>query len=439
MYSLRYCPFNVSADDGEKDPTDALREVVASWDRDSKPFQLDMSGRKDVKIIPPLAEFAHLIELNCKHCILRELPSLPRSLERLNCCDSQVAFLPDDLHLCVNLVQLSCCYNQLTVLPLLPPKLRTLSCSHNEICQLPTPLPETLRNVFCHHNEIRALPENLPSHLEYFFCSHNLLAQLPAVSHTNLATLDCSANCLRTLPPLPQTLRQLNFKCNQISGTFVVTDNVEVLYCEHNQLTHIVANSPKCALERLYCNHNQLVFVDKFPQLSNLICRNNRLTSLPHGMNWLEYVICDHNQITHLYGMERVYYLNAGQNPLRAIFGELTRLRTLFIDDTDLFTAFANNKGTGSADANNAALHQDGHVTPRVFFHWNAELNRCRERIFLQKLRKPLRAWLWERVRRPKVERVFHHEMLDLQLLMAVQSGEDEDAVLAKWNAQLDF
>ncbi len=440
MSQSRHFTFKFSSNNGAKDPTDALREFVASLDRDSKPFYLDISGCKAVKEIPPLAAYGNLIDLNCNLCMLWELPSLPRSLEKLNCCSSQIAFLPNDLHLCVNLVHLSCGYNQLTVLPLLPPNLRLLNCGNNEIRELPVHLPETLKYFFCNDNKIEALPDNLPHQLEFIFCSHNLLEQLPAVLPTKLHSLDCDYNRLRSLPPLPPTLVTLSFKSNQISGTFVVDDHLETLFCEHNQLTHIVANSPKCDLKKLHCSFNRLVFVDKFPALIDLVCGNNRLTSLPHGMNWLEYVICDHNQITHLYGMERVYYLSCGQNPLRAMFGEYPRLRSLFFNNTDLCTVFANNsKNTGSAGAHNVPLHEDGHVTPWVFFHWNAELNRCRERIFLQKFRKPLREWLWERVRQPRIERFFHYEELTRQLRFAEEAGEDEDETLAKWIAQLNY
>lgn len=62
------------------------------------------------------------------------------------------------------LVDLDCCNNQLTSLPQLPNSLRALYAAYNQLSELPE-LPSELETLFVDHNQLQALPTALPSSL----------------------------------------------------------------------------------------------------------------------------------------------------------------------------------------------------------------------------------------------------------------------------------
>jgi hypothetical protein len=59
----------------------------------------------------------------------------------------------------------------------------------------------------------------------------------------------------------------------------------------------------------------------------------------------------------------------------------------------------------------------------------------CKFRIMCLKYKEHFRRWLWERVRRPKIEREFHPDRL-IEILNSMKDEENEDEfmdVLEKW------
>ena len=82
----------------------------------------------------------------------------------------------------------------------------------------------------------------------------------------------------------------------------VITGNVTLLYCQHNQLTALDVSKSTAIIE-LRCSNNQLTSLDvsKNTALEELCCDQNQLTTLDVSKNnALESLECNWNQLTRL-------------------------------------------------------------------------------------------------------------------------------------------
>ena len=122
------------------------------------------------------------------------MPTLPNSLERLDCFS-----------------------NKLISLPTLPNSLKRLDCFNNKLISLPT-LPESLEMLFCNQNKLTSLPK-LPNSLLNLICDHNKLRRLPNLPNS-LIYLRCYNNKLTTLPNLPDGLKYLNCEDNNLPSIY---------------------------------------------------------------------------------------------------------------------------------------------------------------------------------------------------------------------------
>lgn len=88
------------------------------------------------------------------------------NLQRLNCDQNQILFLPENLGQCVNLNTLNCFQNQLSFLPQnlgQCANLQGLFCSQNKLVSLPVSLGlcANLKKLDCYENQLLSLPEFL--------------------------------------------------------------------------------------------------------------------------------------------------------------------------------------------------------------------------------------------------------------------------------------
>jgi Leucine-rich repeat (LRR) protein len=207
--------------------------------------------------------------------------------------------------------------------------------------------------------------------LEQLHCNHNQLRSLPALP-TNLQKLYCYHNQLTSLPTLPNNLQILHCSKNKIRLLPPLPNNLEKIICDDNQLTSlpILPNN----LQNLRCYHNKLTSLPTLPNgLTLLHCTNNRLHLLPDLPNNLQ-----------------AFYCNS--NPIYSIIG-------------------------GDRDINTARLRL-------------RKLNNIKDLCYALKFKKKFRKWLWEKVRLPKIEKLYHPDNL---INMLTDEDKDLDEVLEAW------
>ena len=82
----------------------------------------------------------------------------------------------------------------------------------------------------------------LPQNLEELYCYHNQLTTLPTLPE-NLITLYCYHNELTSLPTLPQNLKELYCSNNQLNSLPNLPQSLMLLDCINNPIYEIVNSS----------------------------------------------------------------------------------------------------------------------------------------------------------------------------------------------------
>jgi hypothetical protein len=185
-------------------------------------------------------------------------------------------------------------------------------------------------------------------------------------------------NNIRQFPDLHhlQVLRMFDCSENPCTRLPILPDNLEILMCEHCEFLVSLPHSLPPSLHQLdFRNNPRIVF--------NVPC-------LPEGLGW---IACE----------KTPYY-------------ELFIAMGLTIpQETSL----------------NYAMNRGGRVTDR--FRYNFECYQRRKHwVMSQKYCRHFRYWLWERVRRPKVEAAFHFRRLE-DIVAAVGEEGDLDEALEKY------
>ena len=194
---------------------------------------------------------------------------------------------------------------------------------------------------------------SLSDNVEFINLASFGLTTLPDLSRfTKLKTLYCSWNHLTTIPVI-LSLKRLCCKYNQLTS-IPVLPNLEELYCCHNQLTSIPI-LPK--LKTLFCVCNRLINIPVLPNLKSLYCCDNTITIIPE-LPTLKYLYCKNNPINELIGYE----------------------------------------------------YSEEHIYR--FYILNKKLHRFRDLYYAIQYCKPLKNFLWDRVRRPKIEAQYHPDKL---------------------------
>jgi Leucine-rich repeat (LRR) protein len=101
---------------------------------------------------------------------------------------------------------------------------------------------------------------------------------------------------------LPPNLIDLDCRNNSISSLPPLPEGMEYLSCDDNLITNLISLPP--SLQYLYCNNNQLTSLPKvLPEdLVILSCNGNQLVSLPQldNLENLMNLECSHNQLSNL-------------------------------------------------------------------------------------------------------------------------------------------
>jgi Leucine-rich repeat (LRR) protein len=257
---------------------------------------------------------------------------------------------------------------QLTFIPSLEKfwNLRIFYCCNNQLTSLPK-LPAILKNLYCRHNRLTSFPQ-LPATLKLLYCSHNQFSCLPLLPAT-LVSLDCSINYLVNLPPLPATLQF--FSCNN---------------------NHLVNLPPLPAtLKVLVCCYNQLTSLPQLPTIT-LDCSSNQLTSLPPLPATLKYFFCTNNQLVNL-------------PPLPPF------LTSLWFKYNPIYDILEANTSISTVRLQINVINQ---------FCFTFYSQKCKQR---------LRAFLWLKVREPKIKAQFHPRYL----LKGLKEETDIDEFVNEW------
>jgi Leucine-rich repeat (LRR) protein len=232
--------------------------------------------------------------------------------------------------------------------------------------------PEDTKELQLDDKKITYLPDlSRFKVLEYLDCSHNKLTVIPELPST-LKRLECLYNILTVLPELPSTLEYLDCSHNKMMVLPELPSTLEYLDCSYNKWT-VLPELPS-TLKQLKCSHNKMTVLPKLPStLKTLYCSHTRLIflpDLPSGLHEL-FCRCTLYSYNYLYTHEDCIYIN----------------------------------------------------------NINKKLKNFHFLFYCLKFKHKFRHWLWDKVRRPKIEAQFHPSRIQ-ELLEKGVDIEDLDAVL---------
>lgn len=259
-------------------------------------------------------------------------------------------------------------------------KATTFICSNNQLTQLPF-LPSTIQYLHLQENQLTCLPDHLPPDLRYLDCKKNRLRYLPTCLPFRLSWVDCGGNELLEIPQsLPVCL--------------------VALVCCHNQLTSLPASiATAYHLRHIDARNNQLTTLPCFPHLlSYLHVGYNRLTHIGSLLNFAELISIDirGNNITSPPYMRKKVAMDCANTPLEKVYRSLYGKKSTYI-----------------ADGRNV-------------------LCRFREIYYTLKFQRKWKHWLWDRVRRPKIEAKYAPSQLQ-KLLADHATEEDIQVIIDAW------
>ena len=200
--------------------------------------------------------------------------------------------------------------------------------------------------------------------------------------------------CITSLPDLTrfQNLQSLNCYNTQITSLPNLPKSLKILYCVRNKLTSLPDLSGFQNLEILNCENNQLTSLPSLPQnLKRIICSINELTSLPSLPQNLEALHCYNNNLTSLPSLPQNLKI------VRCFNNDIYKI----VDSISL-----------------SQIKQNVQI-----------VNNLRYLYYCLKYKKQLRKWLWEKVREPKIMRIYN----PLYLIENLNEDDDLDTVLNNW------
>ena len=153
------------------------------------------------------------------------------------------------------------------------------------------------------------------------------------------------------------------------------------LDCSVNKLT-VLPELPLLTL--LDCSNNQLTLLPELPLLTDLYCYNNKLSVLPEMPNLIR-LGCSYNKLSVLPEMPNLIRMGCSNNPIHYIIGnDIKKLRLL---------------------------------------------QRFRHLYFSLKYKGRFVDWLWEKVRKPKIEQMYHPS----RLIEFIDGSDNWDERLDDW------
>ena len=158
-------------------------------------------------------------------------------------------------------------------------------------------IPSTI-NKFIVKNSFLKKIKNIPEGIQQFCCSNNKLTKLPCFQYTQLKLLNFSNNKITTLGLLPDCLECLCFNQNKIVNIPNFPKSLTHLECSWNRISNLYSISQN--IQTMIVDHNQLY---QLPCLSDLhflktlICNSNHIHELPPLPGLIEYIDYSENPI----------------------------------------------------------------------------------------------------------------------------------------------
>ncbi|ARF11744.1 leucine-rich repeat protein [Klosneuvirus KNV1] len=162
------------------------------------------------------------------------------------------------------------------------------------------------------------LPNQLIQSVKYLFLSENKLEILDDLKHfEKLSVIDLCHNRLTKLPIMPDRLKELMIRFNQINDITSLNDcySLRRLDCSHNMITELPNIN---RLEILICDHNKISNLPAFQNLIRISCASNMIKELPPFPN-IEIIECDKNYITKICNYMGVRELYCSNNQITTI------------------------------------------------------------------------------------------------------------------------
>ena len=187
----------------------------------------------------------------------------------------------------------------------------------------------------------------------------------------DILTIDISCKGIKSLPDLTKfkKLETLHCSNNILTSLPTLPQSLQNLYCSNNNLT-LLPTLPQ-SLQNLYCSYNKLALLPTLPQnLQKLHCSNNKLNSFP----------------TLPQNIQELHWYN---NPI----SEIVNTNRLI------------------------------NIKLKIQI-----LNNFRCLYYSLKFKKQLRKWLWEKVREPKIKKLY-----DPIYLINLKEDDDLDTFLDNW------
>ena len=145
-------------------------------------------------------------------------------------CQNNLIYTFNNMDVCTALTELNCGNNLLTALPTLPNSLQSLDCSSNKFSG---------KLTVGGYSALTTLNVSNNTGLTYFECWGNALTSLNVQGCTALETLDCANNALTSLPSLPSNLKRLNCSANRLTSLSSLPSGLITLVCAANQINSL--------------------------------------------------------------------------------------------------------------------------------------------------------------------------------------------------------
>jgi Leucine-rich repeat (LRR) protein len=244
----------------------------------------------------------------------------------------------------------------------------------------------------------------LPNETKVIVLSNKGLIELPDLSRFyKLEKLYCDRNYLKNIPLIP-TLKVLYCYDNELTS-IPEFPNLQILDCSSNKITNIpILNN----LEYLICSYNQLTVIPFLPKIRYLCCTNNKITNI-EKINSLQVLYCSRNELKNIPNLINLEKLYCSSNHF-IILPELPKLKILYCFNNPICDITEN----------------DYYINNIEFFHKiNKILDNFRKLFYTLKYKKQLKKWLWDKVRRPKIEQIYHPDKI-LKFIEYNENWEDE-------------
>ncbi len=183
------------------------------------------------------------------------------------------------------------------------------------------------------------------------------------------------------LDSLPDDTEIIDISCQRLNKLPDLSRfyNLKTLICSFNNLTTL-PELPN--ITELYCYNNKLITLPELPNVTKIYCFNNKLTTLPELPN-INYLYCYNNKLTTLPELPNITELYCENNKLTTL-PELKNVNILFCENNPIYDIIEND------------------------IQKLRKLNKFRLLYFSIKYKKQFMNWLWEFVRKPKIEEMYH-------------------------------